>query len=43
MGTLLMGLITQITDNSRYGVVVIALMFLIGGLIFKTKCQEIKD
>lgn len=43
MGTLLMGIITQITDNSRYGVVVIALMFLIGGLIFKTKCQEIKD
>lgn len=32
MGTLLMGITTQITDNSKYGVVVIACMFVIGGI-----------
>lgn len=40
MGTLLMGIITQITDSSKYGVIVIAGMFVIGGLIFKSKCVE---
>lgn len=40
MGTLLMGLTTQLTDNSKYGVVVIACMFLIGGFLFKNKCHD---
>lgn len=41
MGTLLMGITTQITNNSRYGVIVIACMFLIGGLIFRFKCSKL--
>ena len=41
MGTLLMGITTQITDNSKYGVVVIACMFVIGGIIFKSKCHNL--
>lgn len=40
MGTLLMGITTQLANNSRYGVVVIGCMFIIGGLIFKFKCIE---
>ena len=32
MGTLLMGITTQITDNSKYGVVVIACMFVLVAL-----------
>lgn len=40
MGTLLMGITTQLTDNSKYGVVVIACMFVIGGIVFKTKCHD---
>ena len=43
MGTLLMGITTQITDNSKYGVVVIACMFVIGGIIFKSKCHNQAD
>lgn len=42
MGTLLMGITTQLTNNSRYGVIVIAIMFVIGGLIFKLKCHDIQ-
>lgn len=42
MGTLLMGITTQLTNNSRYGVIVIAIMFVIGGLIFKLKCHNIQ-
>ena len=41
--TLLMGITTQITDNSKYGVVVIACMFVIGGIIFKSKCHNQAD
>lgn len=42
MGTLLMGVTTQLTNNSRYGVIVIAIMFVIGGLIFKLKCHDVQ-
>lgn len=42
MGTLLMGITTQLTNNSRYGVIVIAIMFVIGGLIFKLKCHDVQ-
>ena len=40
MGTLLMGIVTQLTDSSKYGVIVIAFMFVIGGIIFKNKCSD---
>lgn len=40
MGALLVGIVTQITDSSRYGVMVIIILFLIGGIIFKTKCHD---
>ena len=40
MGTLLMGIVAQLTDSSKYGVIVIAFMFVIGGIIFKNKCSD---
>lgn len=39
MGTMLMGVATQLFDTSRAGVVVIATMFVIGFICFRVQCK----
>lgn len=39
-GTMLMGISTQLTDSSRSGVVVIALMFVAGYLVFRVAAKK---
>lgn len=42
-GTLLMGLVTQITGNSKFGLIVIALLLMVGYYIFSKHLKEFPE